>query len=198
MSQSCICWHQKQPWDFSQRETIGFWPTLLSSPAWGHRTSSPYQQLGHSKGLSSFFVLSCNILNKACWPSRLSASWKNHPSRKTFFFLFPMLPFSDEPLLPGSQWPWALSLSPKVLSLALLHKKDLPKSWLVAGDTSTQLTNPVLPATCISCIGYLYVIGNELFPNRRMIYMWIFSLVKFVYCKLTRKSLKPLQWTGAI
>lgn len=42
------------PWDFSQSKTVGFWPTLLSVPAWGRRTSLPYQQVGHTEGLSSF------------------------------------------------------------------------------------------------------------------------------------------------
>lgn len=89
---------------------------------------------GTQRGALQLFVLSRIIWSKVCWPSRMSVSWKNHPSRKTFFFLFPMFPFLDEPLLPGSQWPWAPSFSPKLLPLVLLHRRDLPKSRTGGGE----------------------------------------------------------------
>lgn len=93
---------------FFTKENCWVLANPTQQPCWGHRTSSPYQQLRQKERLSSFFVHSCIIWIKACWPSKLSASWENHPSRKTFFFLFPMFPPRDKSLLPGSQWPWAL------------------------------------------------------------------------------------------
>lgn len=102
-----------------------------------------------------FSALCSFIWTKACWPSRLSASLMHHPSKETFLFLFPVLPFSDELLLPCSLLPYTFSFSPKSLPL-VLPRRHPPKTWTDGGKYLHMLyTYTICHLTC--CIGYLYV-----------------------------------------
>lgn len=136
---------------FQKGKPLGFGQPSDSAPlprGTGHlHLTSNWDIVRGSSALCSF------IWTKACWPSRLSVSLMNHPSKETFLFLFPVLPCSDEPLLPGSQLPQTFLFSPKSLP-HVLPRRHLPKSWTGGGKHLHMLYIPYTICHLSCCIGY--------------------------------------------
>lgn len=167
MCADILCQSQP-PWDFSQSKTVGFWPTLLSIPAWVHRTSSPYQQPRYSEGLSSFFFF--------------PASFEVRPVDLAGCLL-------DERMIPQGKLSFSsslCSLSQMTLSSQSLNGhehshflqnycplfsctgKTCQSPGLVV-NTSIWFTYLILSTTWVSCIDY------KLFPSKNTIFMCFFS-----------------------
>lgn len=112
-----------------------------------------------------------------------------------------MFPFSDKPLLPGSQVPWALWFSSKFLLLALLCGRHLPKSRTSDGEHLHMVYIPYTIDHFSSLHTFrLYTLDNKLSPHRNSNFMWVLFSSKIPLLQINNGKPKPstLTWGNLI